>query len=144
MKQQKIIKLNAVVIHFYFQCAWMTMTNISTSDGLRVQRSPFKIPFNWSPWFGFGIQPPYETFINPTKAELLYHTAWGHHAQNICFLLRWLNLCTVVRKIIYIFWRGNEAPLWVCFAGIRNLRWHGNEKLQKMDYIIIIVIMMSS
>ena len=66
-----------MVIHFYFQCALMTMTNISTSDGLRVQRSPFKIPFSWSPWFGFGNQPPYETSIKPTKAEFLYHIAGG-------------------------------------------------------------------
>ena len=31
--QQKIINLNAVITHFYFQCARMTM-NISTSGGL--------------------------------------------------------------------------------------------------------------
>ena len=35
-KQQNIIKLNAVIIHFYFQCARMTINNISTMDGLIV------------------------------------------------------------------------------------------------------------
>ena len=34
VKQYKIINLNAVIIHFYFQCARMTMNNISTSGGL--------------------------------------------------------------------------------------------------------------
>ena len=30
-----MIKLNAVIIYFYFQCAWITM-NISTSGGLTL------------------------------------------------------------------------------------------------------------
>ena len=34
VKQQKIINLNAVIIHIYFQCARMAMNNISTSGGL--------------------------------------------------------------------------------------------------------------
>ena len=34
VKQHKIINLNAVIIHFYFQCARMTMNNISTGVGL--------------------------------------------------------------------------------------------------------------
>ena len=34
VKQKKIIKLNAIIIHFYFQCVRMTMNNISTSGGL--------------------------------------------------------------------------------------------------------------
>ena len=34
VKQQKTINLNAVIIHFCSQCAWMTMNNILTSGGL--------------------------------------------------------------------------------------------------------------
>ena len=34
VQQQKIINLNAVIIHFYFQCTRITMNNISTSGGL--------------------------------------------------------------------------------------------------------------
>ena len=34
VKQQKMINLNAVIIQFYFQCAWMMINNISTSGGL--------------------------------------------------------------------------------------------------------------
>ena len=34
VKQQKIIKLNAVITHFYFQYVWIMMSNISTSSGL--------------------------------------------------------------------------------------------------------------
>ena len=34
VKQWKIISLNVVIIHFYFQCARMTMSNNSTSGGL--------------------------------------------------------------------------------------------------------------
>ena len=33
-KQWKIINLNVVIIHIYFQCTWMTISNISSSDGL--------------------------------------------------------------------------------------------------------------
>ena len=35
VKQKKIIKSNALIIHFYVQCVPMTMNNISTSGGLR-------------------------------------------------------------------------------------------------------------
>ena len=35
VKQQKKVKLNAVIIHFYFQCAQMMMNNISTRGGLK-------------------------------------------------------------------------------------------------------------
>ena len=34
VKQQKIIEFNAVIIHFQFQCARMTLNNISTSGSL--------------------------------------------------------------------------------------------------------------
>ena len=34
VKQKKIIRLNAVIIHIYYQCARMMMNNISTSSGL--------------------------------------------------------------------------------------------------------------
>ena len=36
VKQKKMIKLNAAVIQFYFQCVWMMMNNMSTSGGLNV------------------------------------------------------------------------------------------------------------
>ena len=42
VQQQKIINLNAVIIDFYFQCVRMTMNNISTSGGLKLN-SPFSI-----------------------------------------------------------------------------------------------------
>ena len=35
VKQYKIINLNVVINHFCFQCTQMTMSNISTSDGLK-------------------------------------------------------------------------------------------------------------
>ena len=39
IKQYKIIKSDVVIIHFYFQCARMTMNNISNSGGLIVKSS---------------------------------------------------------------------------------------------------------
>ena len=35
VKQWKVINLNAVIIHFCFQCMRRTMNNISTSSGLK-------------------------------------------------------------------------------------------------------------
>ena len=44
VKQQKIISLSVVIIHFCFQCMQITMNNILTSGGLRnVRISLYKI-----------------------------------------------------------------------------------------------------
>ena len=38
VKQQKIINLNVMIIHFCFQCAQMMMNKILTSGGLTVKK----------------------------------------------------------------------------------------------------------
>ena len=79
VNKQKIISLNAVIIHVYFQCARMTMDNISTSGGLRENDKRFS-------YDGATCQQvicPLRVFVNSVTVKFLDNTNSNNKIKTI-------------------------------------------------------------
>ena len=109
----KIINLNLVTTHFYFQCTQMMMNNISTSDGLTIlllleviKEASFLKQF---------IKLYFFSLLKVATRLLAKDTTWNEESKKPCIILG----CRRFQLIQHVFWTiyvGNKTITHLAFT----------------------------